>query len=150
MSVADVFLALIAVLFPPIAVWIKRGICSCDSIINILLCLLGYLPGLIHAWYIIAKYPEDEYSPIPSHEEHVVYYYVSSDGSRCPAQRGQPGAVRAPKPQAPGPSPQNYGTTTASTSAPPTGPAGPEEGSSQLGVPPTYAEAVKGDHKVQT
>jgi uncharacterized membrane protein YqaE (UPF0057 family) len=32
------------------AVWVKRGICSGDSIINILLCVLGYLPGLIHAW----------------------------------------------------------------------------------------------------
>ena len=31
-------------------VWVKRGICSCDSIINIALCMLGYLPGLIHAW----------------------------------------------------------------------------------------------------
>lgn len=31
-------------------VWIKRGICSADSLINIALCCLGYLPGLLHAW----------------------------------------------------------------------------------------------------
>jgi hypothetical protein len=31
-------------------VWVKRGICSADSFINIALCCLGYLPGLIHAW----------------------------------------------------------------------------------------------------
>ena len=53
----DLFLALIAVLFPPIAVWIKTGICSCASLVNILLCVLGYLPGLFHAWYIIAAHP---------------------------------------------------------------------------------------------
>ena len=28
-------------------VWIKAGICSADSLINILLCVLGYIPGLI-------------------------------------------------------------------------------------------------------
>jgi len=150
MSVADIFLALIAVLFPPVAVWIKRGICSCDSMINILLCLLGYIPGLIHAWYIIAKYPEEEYVLIPGHEEHVVYYYVSSDGSRRPAQRGQPGAVKTTQPQR---GAQGYGTTSAPPPPPPQGSAaeaGPAEGSSHAGVPPTYAEAVQGDHKVQT
>jgi hypothetical protein len=31
-------------------VWIKRGICSADSFINIALCCLGWLPGLLHAW----------------------------------------------------------------------------------------------------
>lgn len=25
--------------------------------INIILCLLGFIPGLLHSWYIIAKYP---------------------------------------------------------------------------------------------
>ncbi|KAL1902443.1 hypothetical protein Sste5346_001424 [Sporothrix stenoceras] len=57
----DIFLGLLALLFPPLAVWVKRGICSADSIINILLCVLGYIPGLIHAWYIIAKFPEPDY-----------------------------------------------------------------------------------------
>jgi hypothetical protein len=31
-------------------VWIKRGICTADSLINIALCCLGYIPGLLHAW----------------------------------------------------------------------------------------------------
>lgn len=35
---SDIFLGLIAVLFPPLAVWVKRGICSADSLINIALC----------------------------------------------------------------------------------------------------------------
>lgn len=54
----DVFLVLIAVFLPPIPVFIKAGICSADALINIALCCLGYIPGVIHAWYIIAKYPE--------------------------------------------------------------------------------------------
>jgi len=27
----------------PLAVWVKCGICSADSLINILLCVLGYV-----------------------------------------------------------------------------------------------------------
>lgn len=56
MCSSDIFLALLALLFPPIAVWIKRGICSADSVINLALCCLGFVPGLIHAWY-------DRFSP---------------------------------------------------------------------------------------
>ena len=37
---SDIFLGLIAILFPPIAVWVKRGICSADSLINIALCCM--------------------------------------------------------------------------------------------------------------
>jgi uncharacterized membrane protein YqaE (UPF0057 family) len=54
----DIFLILLSVFFPPIPVAVKAGLCSADFFINIALCCLGYFPGLIHAWYIIAKYPE--------------------------------------------------------------------------------------------
>lgn len=40
-----------------------------DSLINILLCVLGYFPGLIHSWYIIAKYP-----PYARRYEQKIYY----------------------------------------------------------------------------
>ncbi|KAF8445474.1 hypothetical protein BGX38DRAFT_1194741 [Terfezia claveryi] len=43
MCSTDSFLALLAVLFPPLAVWVKRGICSADSLINFALCCLGYV-----------------------------------------------------------------------------------------------------------
>jgi uncharacterized membrane protein YqaE (UPF0057 family) len=43
---SDIFLGLIAILFPPIAVWVKRGICSADSLINIALCCASTLPTL--------------------------------------------------------------------------------------------------------
>lgn len=68
---SDVILIIISVLFPPLPVWIRTGICSCDSLINILLCFLGYFPGLIHSWYIIAKYP-------PYHKETQTYYIYLS------------------------------------------------------------------------
>ncbi|OAX77961.1 hypothetical protein ACJ72_07734 [Emergomyces africanus] len=162
----DCFLAIIAVLFPPIAVWVKVGVCSADSLINIALLVLGYVPGLLHAWYIILKYPEDDseypdgYQPIvgANAQRHdaeggrVTYYYVSP----------HPPAVVTPRSQ------RSYGTTQAATtvnpathpqqpSQPPvpTGNVAGESGSSDqqgagVRAPPTYAEAVKGDHKIQS
>ncbi|ONH68132.1 Plasma membrane proteolipid 31 [Cyberlindnera fabianii] len=53
----DCILVLIALVFPPFPVWVKCGLCSAESLINIALCFLGYLPGVIHSFYIIAKYP---------------------------------------------------------------------------------------------
>ncbi len=41
--------------FQPIGVLMERG-CGTDLLINILLTLLGYIPGLIHACYIVCKY----------------------------------------------------------------------------------------------
>ncbi|RMD45044.1 hypothetical protein DV735_g96, partial [Chaetothyriales sp. CBS 134920] len=76
MSAGDLFLGLIAILFPPIAVWIKRGLCSCDSIINLALCMLGYFPGLLHAWYIIFTYPEYDYDYVPVADEEARVTYV--------------------------------------------------------------------------
>ncbi|KAK9385799.1 hypothetical protein V1515DRAFT_212612 [Lipomyces mesembrius] len=58
---ADIILILLAILFPPLPVWIKRGICSADSLINIALCMLGFIPGLLHSWYIIARFPEEPF-----------------------------------------------------------------------------------------
>ncbi len=49
----DFVLTILAFVCPPLTVGIKRGFCSCDFLINIALCLLGYVPGLIHAWYIV-------------------------------------------------------------------------------------------------
>jgi len=38
-----------------LGVFFERG-CGIDLLINIILTLLGYIPGLIHALYIILKY----------------------------------------------------------------------------------------------
>jgi len=149
------FLGILAILFPPLPVWIRRGICSADSLINILLCMLGYLPGLIHAWYIIAITPSiyaDHYHDLErgGREEHTTYWIID-DRNQQPA---------APKP---GTTP-NYGTTSIegpSQAPAPAAPATPVvanpaqiseggEGSSGGAPPPTYADAVKGDHKIQS
>ncbi|KAI1095792.1 hypothetical protein F5B19DRAFT_267674 [Rostrohypoxylon terebratum] len=139
---ADLFLGLLAILFPPLPVWVKTGLCSADSLINILLCMLGYLPGLIHSWYIISKFPElYEYeSATPQDAEsggRVTYVFVS-----------QP--PRSERPPQASPTHPNYGTANASTNgSSSSAAAGPSSGPHDP-APPTYAEAVKGDHKVQT
>merc|ERR1712169_28768 len=53
-STADVLLYFLALFLPPVPVFIKRG-CGADLLINIALDFLGWIPGVIHAWYIISK-----------------------------------------------------------------------------------------------
>lgn len=146
---ADVFLAFLAILFPPLSVWIKRGICSADSFINIALCMLGFLPGLLHAWYIIAKYPEDisgTYEPLDAESGRYNY------DPHAQAQRARThGYIIAPAPQ----HPQNAGgySTFGHQSPQPqhSAQAGPSTGNGDAnGQLPSYAEVVKGDFKVQT
>ncbi|CCK70687.1 Sna2p KNAG_0F00150 [Huiozyma naganishii CBS 8797] len=60
MHARDWFLVFIAVFVPPVAVWFKRGLGSKDFWINLLLFLLGFFPGLIHALYIISCHPYSE------------------------------------------------------------------------------------------
>ncbi|KAK1621928.1 hypothetical protein BDP81DRAFT_335514 [Colletotrichum phormii] len=172
MCSADIFLGLLALLFPPLPVWVKRGICGADSIINILLCLLGYIPGLIHAWYIIAKFPEPdyEYDSVPQQDREggngrVTYVFVHGNGN------GNGPHTQEPR-QQPRPSQHNgkgggavgYGTTNnsnnnagGSSRQPQQQPQqqhseqqGAGEGSSDGAVPPSYAEVVAGDNKIQT
>ncbi|KAL7627465.1 hypothetical protein AAE478_001658 [Parahypoxylon ruwenzoriense] len=177
MCSSDLFLGLLAILFPPLPVWVKCGLCSADSIVNILLCILGYvslpistadrrlltirraaqIPGLLHSWYIIAKYPElADYEPLPQDSERggrVTYVFVQQPSPQ-PSPRPQP------QPQSKSGAQPNYGGTTTTSAA--DGPssssaAGPANGSSSGAdhddadrAPPTYAEAVKGDNKIQT
>ncbi|KAL4207667.1 plasma membrane proteolipid 3 [Rhizopus microsporus] len=44
-----------AVVLPPLGVFLERG-CGIDLLINIGLTILGYIPGIIHALYIILKF----------------------------------------------------------------------------------------------
>ena len=113
--------------------------------------MLGFIPGLLHAWYIIAKYPELEYDLIPSQdaeEGRVAYIIVQSpNGSTTRVAKG---TVRPA-----GTSNIGYGTTA--PMAPPVHQSengqwnnDAAEGSSGATVPPTYAEAVRGDNKIQS
>ncbi|CAO0802014.1 unnamed protein product [Mucor circinelloides] len=52
---SDICKIFFAVILPPLGVFFERG-CVCDLCINIALTCLGYIPGIIHALYIILKY----------------------------------------------------------------------------------------------
>lgn len=46
-------------LLPPFAVFLERG-CGAQLCINILLCLLGWIPGVIHACFIVVHCDRDD------------------------------------------------------------------------------------------
>jgi len=48
---------LCALLFPPLGVFCARG-CGVDLLINIGLTCLGYIPGILHACYVVIKRDE--------------------------------------------------------------------------------------------
>ena len=50
----DLIRILFSIIIPPLGVFLQVGFGK-DFWINVLLTLLGYFPGLIHAIYIIAK-----------------------------------------------------------------------------------------------
>lgn len=50
----DIIRIILSVLLPPLGVFLQVGL-GVHFWLNILLTLLGYFPGLIHAIYIIAK-----------------------------------------------------------------------------------------------
>lgn len=50
----DIFRIIVAVLFPPLGVFLQVGFGG-QFFLNILLTLLGYIPGIIHAVWIISR-----------------------------------------------------------------------------------------------
>jgi uncharacterized membrane protein YqaE (UPF0057 family) len=50
----DIIRIIIAILLPPLGVFLQVGI-GMHFWINILLTILGYIPGIVHAVWIIAK-----------------------------------------------------------------------------------------------
>ena len=47
-------LIILAIFLPPIAVAVNNGVGK-DLIINIVLCLLGFIPGVIHAVWLVTR-----------------------------------------------------------------------------------------------
>ncbi len=47
-------LIVLAILLPPLAVFLKKG-AGKDLLINLLLCLLFFLPGMIHALWLVSQ-----------------------------------------------------------------------------------------------
>jgi uncharacterized membrane protein YqaE (UPF0057 family) len=50
----DFVLLLLLVFIPPVGVFLKRGM-GTDFIINLILTLIGYVPGIIHGVYIYTR-----------------------------------------------------------------------------------------------
>ena len=50
----DLLRILIAILLPPLGVFLQVGL-GRDFWINLVLTILGYIPGIVHAVWIIAK-----------------------------------------------------------------------------------------------
>jgi uncharacterized membrane protein YqaE (UPF0057 family) len=44
------------IIIPPLVVMMKRG-CGPEVLLNILLCFCAWIPGVIHAWIVIARNP---------------------------------------------------------------------------------------------
>lgn len=94
------------------------------------------IPGLIHAWYIIAKYPDTlDYEPLDQEQAGRVTYVVISDSPR-------PSPAPQSRPQQAHPS---YGTTAQHGGHHDAG-----QGGSSQACPPSYAEVVAGDNKIQS
>lgn len=49
-----VILVILAIMLPPLAVFLKAG-AGKDLIINLVLCLFFYLPGILHALWVVLK-----------------------------------------------------------------------------------------------
>lgn len=167
---SDIFLGILAILFPPlpgkrlatrirtlhtpkdtnaIAVWVKRGICSGDSLINLALCCLGVLPGLLHAWYIIASYPDPTYEQAQQQDpegSRVTYYTVQPGSGQQGGQRGYGTVGSAPSQQFPG---AQQGSQPFANQQYQQG-GGSMQAQTGEEVPPTYTEAIKGNNKVQS
>jgi uncharacterized membrane protein YqaE (UPF0057 family) len=55
LTATDPIKAIFAVIFPPIGVFLEVGLKG-HFWLNILLTLLGFIPGIIHAFYVILKH----------------------------------------------------------------------------------------------
>ena len=52
---SDIFKFIAAIILPPLGAFMEVG-CSGQFWINVILTILGFIPGLIHAIYLILKY----------------------------------------------------------------------------------------------
>ena len=50
----SILLIIICIFIPPLAVALEKGL-GTDFLINLLLTLLGWLPGVIHGFYVLSK-----------------------------------------------------------------------------------------------
>lgn len=127
--------------------------------------MLGWLPAVIHSWYIISRNPERDYDyeALPDSEggaqRVTTYYYIRHEPSRRDYGTQQQDGQGQNRPAPPPPNSQtkpavkNTGRQAgSSSSAPPVSIEGPSvgAGTDQEGAPPAYADVVRGDNKIQS
>jgi len=74
---------ILAILLPPLGVFLHTGKCGFQTCLNIILTILGYVPGIIHALIVICC--------TPSYHEHEVVVVTQ------PAYAYPPGAYQQPQ-----------------------------------------------------
>ena len=57
----DILRIVLAIILPPLGVFLQVGLTK-HFWINVLLTILGYVPGLVHAVWVIATFPRKEWS----------------------------------------------------------------------------------------
>ena len=76
---SDIIKIIFAIFLPPLGVFLERG-CNADFLINILLTVLGYIPGIIHALYVfpfLPKLPSRGQAPsLQQHAANRAYRYI--------------------------------------------------------------------------
>ena len=53
-GVDKVVLIILAIILPPLAVFLKKG-AGKDLVLNIVLCIFFWIPGIIHALWLVTK-----------------------------------------------------------------------------------------------
>lgn len=71
---SDIIKIIIAIILPPLGVFLERG-CASSFWINIILTILGYIPGIIHALYVILKYWGQERDDLRVNAWLVVFFF---------------------------------------------------------------------------
>ncbi|BCR84833.1 YqaE/Pmp3 family membrane protein [Aspergillus chevalieri] len=51
-TASDICKIIFAIILPPLGVFLEKG-CGADFLINICLTILGWIPGIIHAMYVL-------------------------------------------------------------------------------------------------
>ncbi|CUS23308.1 LAQU0S09e01860g1_1 [Lachancea quebecensis] len=117
-TVSDLILYIVGFFIPPVAVLLRSGCCSSDLLLNILLTMLGVVPGMLHAFYYITMT-----SPL-RREENRYYYQSGWEDGRRSRHQGSPGAsegehVVREEPSAVTPLMPNTGVGKPASGAPP-------------------------------
>jgi uncharacterized membrane protein YqaE (UPF0057 family) len=73
---SDICKIILAIILPPLGVFLERG-CGPDLLINILLTILGYIPGIIHALYVAPPGCDPGHRAAPLHHHAKTNIFAS-------------------------------------------------------------------------